>query len=65
MKIPESLVIIGIFLLIVAISILAPLGVIWCLNTLFPILAIPYTFQTWVATYLLMLLFNVVRIAKK
>jgi hypothetical protein len=26
-----------------------PLLTIWALNTLFPILAIPYTFETWAA----------------
>lgn len=26
-----------------------PILYIWCLNTLFPVLAIPYTFSTWFA----------------
>lgn len=30
-----------------------PLAVIWSLNTLFPILAIPYNFYTWFAVVLL------------
>ena len=34
--------------LLVAI-IFGPLVTIWSLNTLFPVLAIPYTFETWVA----------------
>ena len=32
--------------------ILAPLLSIWALNTLFPVLAIPYTFDTWAAMVL-------------
>ncbi len=30
-----------------------PLAVIWALNTLFPVLAIPYTFKTWLAILVL------------
>ena len=40
-------------LVIVAIIIAGPLLVLWSLNTLFPVLAIPYTFWTWVATLIL------------
>ena len=35
--------------LIVLLIILGPIATIWSLNTLFPVLAIPYTFETWVA----------------
>jgi len=35
--------------LIVLLIILGPIVTIWSLNTLFPVLAIPYTFETWVA----------------
>jgi hypothetical protein len=38
--------------LIVAIIIVGPLLSIWALNTLFPVLAIPYTFETWLAVML-------------
>jgi hypothetical protein len=38
--------------LIVAIIIVGPLLSIWSLNTLFPVLAIPYTFETWLAVML-------------
>jgi hypothetical protein len=38
--------------LIVAIIIVGPLLSIWALNTLFPVLAIPYTFETWLAVIL-------------
>jgi hypothetical protein len=35
--------------LIVIIVIFGPLLSIWALNTLFPVLAIPYTLETWAA----------------
>ena len=38
---------------ILALVILGPLLTIWSLNTLFPVLAIPYTIETWVAALLL------------
>ena len=38
--------------LIVIIVIVGPLASIWALNTLFPVLAIPYTIQTWAAMLL-------------
>jgi len=38
--------------LIVAIIIVGPLASIWALNTLFPVLAIPYTLETWAAMLL-------------
>jgi hypothetical protein len=39
-----------VFLLII---VLMPLATIWSLNTLFPVLAIPTTFDTWMATVIL------------
>jgi hypothetical protein len=33
--------------------VIMPLATIWSLNTLFPVLAIPTTFETWVATVIL------------
>ena len=42
----------GIILFAIAI-IIGPLLGIWSLNTLFPILAIPYTWETWAAFLLL------------
>ena len=38
--------------LIVIVIIVGPLLSIWALNTLFPVLAIPYTIQTWAAMLL-------------
>jgi hypothetical protein len=39
-------------LIIMAIVIAGPLLSIWALNTLFPVLAIPTTFDTWLAMLL-------------
>jgi hypothetical protein len=44
--------ILGITLLVIALAI-GPILMIWALNTLFPILAIPYTVETWAAAFLL------------
>jgi len=42
------------FILFVALIVLiGPLLTIWALNTLFPVLAIPYTLATWAATVLI------------
>jgi hypothetical protein len=41
------------FALIVVIIIVAPLLSIWALNTLFPVLAIPYAIETWAAMVLI------------
>lgn len=42
------------FIVFIALLIVfGPLAVIWSLNTLFPILAIPYNFYTWFAVVLL------------
>ena len=42
-------VVAGIFALIV----IMPVATIWSLNTLFPALAIPLSFNTWIATVVL------------
>lgn len=39
--------------LVVAVIVVGPLAGIWSLNTLFPVLAIPYNFETWAAFFLL------------
>ena len=36
--------------LILIVVFLGPLVTIWSLNTLFPVLAIPYSIETWLAT---------------
>lgn len=42
-----------------------PLAVIWSLNTLFPVLAIPYNFYTWFAVVLLNLTWMSKSVIKK
>ena len=37
-------------ILLVVLVIVGPIVAIWSLNTLFPVLAIPYTIETWLAT---------------
>jgi len=44
--------IVGLLLIAVAV-VFGPILGIWSLNTLFPVLAIPYTWQTWAAYFLL------------
>ena len=39
--------------IIVLIIVIGPLAGIWSLNTLFPVLAIQYTWETWLAFLLL------------
>ena len=39
--------------IIIAIVILTPVATIWSLNTLFPALAIPLNFDTWMAAIIL------------
>jgi len=37
--------------------VIMPYSIVWSLNTLFPVLAIPQTIETWVATFILMVFF--------
>ena len=39
--------------LVLLIVIFAPFATIWSLNTLFPVLAIPYSIETWLAVIVL------------
>ena len=39
--------------LIVAVIVFGPILGIWSLNTLFPVLNIPYTWETWAAYFLI------------
>jgi hypothetical protein len=39
--------------LIIFFIVIGPLLTLWALNTLFPVLAIPYTLETWAAVVLL------------
>jgi hypothetical protein len=44
--------ILWLIILVVAVAI-GPLLTLWTLNTLFPVLAIPYTWETWLAALFL------------
>jgi len=45
--------VVGIVALIVILIIAGPLLILWALNTLFPVLAIPYTVWTWLAALII------------
>ena len=42
-----------VLILVIAVVIFGPLLTIWSLNTLFPVLAIPYSMETWLATVII------------
>lgn len=42
-----------IILSFIVLLVLMPFALLWSLNTLFPILAIPYTLETWFASFLM------------
>lgn len=52
-------------LLVVFLVVVGPLLTIWALNTLFPVLAIGYTWQTWLAVVILGGLFKSTITTKK
>jgi hypothetical protein len=45
--------VVGVVALIAVLIIAGPLLILWALNTLFPVLAIPYTGWTWLAALIL------------
>ncbi len=45
----KTVTIIALLVFVLLMIAVGPLIVIWSLNTLFPLLAIPYTFWTWLA----------------
>ena len=49
----KTFAIFGVVVLVIFFLIFGPLLTIWALNTLFPALAIVYTWQTWAAIVLL------------
>jgi hypothetical protein len=53
MKFDNPAAYIFLVLLVVALFIFIPFAIVWALNALFPVLAIPYTFETWLATIVL------------
>lgn len=44
--------------LVIFVIVVGPLAIIWSLNTLFPVLAIPYTIWTWLAAFVLASVFT-------
>ncbi len=50
---PTNMNILFVLILAVLIFIGAPIALIWALNTLFPVLAIPYTLETWLAAFII------------
>lgn len=50
MSMNNAFLVVGLILIAI---LLAPFATIWSLNTLFPVLTIPYTFDTWLAVVLL------------
>lgn len=55
-----------VIVLIVALILIGPIITIWALNTLFPALAIPYTFYTWLAVVILGAVFSpTIRVTRK
>lgn len=50
---------------LVLLIVFGPLAIIWSLNTLFPILSIPYSFYTWFAVVLLNLTWMSKAVIKK
>jgi hypothetical protein len=56
----------ALIVLVILLVVFGPFFTIWSLNTLFPVLAIPFTFETWCATILLgMFLRGNVSVSKK
>ena len=49
----KLILVIAILVLVVFAVIFGPLLTIWALNVMFPVLAIPYTFETWCAAVIL------------
>lgn len=54
----DTLVIIGVVILVIALVAVGPLLTLLALNTLFPTLVIPYTFGTWLATLWVLAVIN-------
>lgn len=50
--------VVALVVFIILLVVFGPFFTIWAANTLFPVLAIPYTFETWCATILLAFFFK-------
>ena len=49
----KFLTLIGLIAVIIVLVAIGPIAVIWAFNTLFPVLAIPFTFYTWLSVVIL------------
>jgi hypothetical protein len=58
MKMNKVMLVIGFAVLIVLLVAIGPWLVIWALNTLFPVLAIQFTFWTWAAVLIMSAFFQ-------
>ena len=64
----KDLLIIVAVALLIALLVWAPFALVWSLNVLFPVLVIPYTFSTWVASLFILSVLGggaVAKISKK
>jgi hypothetical protein len=64
-KMSDTFKILAIIALVAFLVIFGPFVWIWCINTLFPIANIQYTFDTWLASLLIGGSFGGVRFARK
>jgi hypothetical protein len=53
MNMSKIFILVVLLLLALVLIVITPLITIWALNTLFPVLAIPYSIETWLATIIL------------
>ena len=51
----KVLIAFGVVILAILLVFLVPFLIIWSINTLFPVLAIQYTLDTWLAVVILMI----------
>ena len=49
----HTVTLVGFVALIILLIIFGPLAMIWAINTLFPVAAIPYSIDTWAAIILI------------
>lgn len=61
----KLLAVIAAIALIAFLVVIGPILTIWALNTLFPVVAIPYTIETWFAVVIIASLFKTTLTYKK
>ena len=49
----DKMTLVGVIILAIVLVALGPLLTIWALNTLFPVLHIPFTWATWLAALII------------